>query len=143
LASTGGGCYFLSRCCIVCGYHLALQLLDAPINRCTRWSWRTNVYLHPTPRRSFTSYRNKWVLNETSAPLFFLLVQLLIAVILFLASDALRLLPDRLSFDINVCKGLGPMVGLGVTGLACVPRVPSQLVSYATQSNIISTFQVQ
>jgi len=61
---------------------------------------------------------NKWVLNETSAPLFFLLAQLLIAVFLFLASDALRLLPDRLSFDINVCKGLGPMVGLSVIGLS-------------------------
>ncbi|KAF5392721.1 hypothetical protein D9757_000825 [Collybiopsis confluens] len=61
---------------------------------------------------------NKWVLNATEAPLFFLLTQFIIAVILFVISDALRLLPDRLAFDINVCKGLVPMVGLSVVGLS-------------------------
>lgn len=61
---------------------------------------------------------NKWVLNKTDAPLFFLFTQLVIAVVLFLISDAMRLLPDRLAFDINVCKGLVPMVGLSVVGLS-------------------------
>ncbi|KAL4269457.1 Triose Phosphate/Phosphate Translocator [Pleurotus pulmonarius] len=61
---------------------------------------------------------NKKVLNETTTPLFFLFCQLFIAVILFLASDALRLLPDRLTFDINTCKGLVPMVSLNVVGLS-------------------------
>ncbi|KNZ75386.1 GDP-fucose transporter 1 [Termitomyces sp. J132] len=61
---------------------------------------------------------NKWVLNVTSAPLFFLWTQLIIAVVLFVASDALRLLPDRLTFDPNVCKGLVSMVALNVIGLS-------------------------
>ncbi|KXN88432.1 GDP-fucose transporter 1 [Leucoagaricus sp. SymC.cos] len=61
---------------------------------------------------------NKWVLNATDAPLFFLWTQLMIAVVLFLVSDLLRLLPDRLSFDIAVCKGLVAMVSLNVIGLS-------------------------
>lgn len=61
---------------------------------------------------------NKWVLNETKAPLFFLTTQLFIAVLLFLMADALRLLPDRLTLDAKVCKGLVPMVGLSVLGLS-------------------------
>ncbi|KAK7460996.1 hypothetical protein VKT23_008923 [Stygiomarasmius scandens] len=61
---------------------------------------------------------NKWVLNATDAPLFFLFTQLVIAVILFGISDAMRVLPDRLTFDINICKGLVPMVGLNVIGLS-------------------------
>ncbi|KAF9260759.1 hypothetical protein L218DRAFT_1002497 [Marasmius fiardii PR-910] len=61
---------------------------------------------------------NKWVLNETEAPLFFLFTQLLIAAILFIVSDALKLLPDRLTFDLQTCKGLIPMIGLNVVGLS-------------------------
>ncbi|KAF8352045.1 hypothetical protein F5887DRAFT_10862 [Amanita rubescens] len=61
---------------------------------------------------------NKWVLNVTEAPLFFLFAQLLIAVVLFVISDMLRLLPDRLSFSLETCKGLIPMVGLNVVGLS-------------------------
>ncbi|KAF8639198.1 hypothetical protein AX17_001684 [Amanita inopinata Kibby_2008] len=61
---------------------------------------------------------NKWVLNATEAPLFFLLIQLLIAVILFVVSDSLRFLPDRLSFNLETCKGLVPMIGLNVIGLS-------------------------
>lgn len=61
---------------------------------------------------------NKWVLNATDAPLFFLWTQLMIAVVLFLVSDFLRLLPDRISFDLAVCKGLVAMVGLNVVGLS-------------------------
>ncbi|KAG5644010.1 hypothetical protein DXG03_009225 [Asterophora parasitica] len=61
---------------------------------------------------------NKWVLNTTESPLFFLWTQLLIAVLLFVASDAMRLLPDRISFNPQVCRGLIPMVGLNVVGLS-------------------------
>jgi len=61
---------------------------------------------------------NKSVLNVTAAPLFFLLIQLVIAVILFGISDVLRLFPDRLTFDLKICKGLIPLVGLNVVGLS-------------------------
>jgi len=61
---------------------------------------------------------NKWVLNTTDTPLFFLLTQLLIAVALFLVSDALRLLPDRLTFDWTIAKGLGATTTLNVIGLS-------------------------
>lgn len=61
---------------------------------------------------------NKWVLNTTDTPLFFLQMQLMIAVILFLFSDTMRFLPDRLTFDLKTCKGLVPMVGLNVIGLS-------------------------
>jgi len=61
---------------------------------------------------------NKWVLISTDIPLFFLWVQLVIAVVLFAASDVLHLLPDKLTFDLEICKGLGAMVGLNVVGLS-------------------------
>ncbi|PPQ74351.1 hypothetical protein CVT24_000662 [Panaeolus cyanescens] len=61
---------------------------------------------------------NKWVLNTTETPLFFLWTQLAIAAVLFVVSDALRLLPDRLTFDVKTCKGLVPMVSLNVIGLS-------------------------
>jgi GDP-fucose transporter C1 len=61
---------------------------------------------------------NKWVLNITETPLFFLWAQLAIAALLFIVSDALRLLPDRLTLDLATCKGLIPMVGLNVFGLS-------------------------
>jgi len=61
---------------------------------------------------------NKWVLSKTEVPLFFLFTQLLIAVLLFIAADFARLLPDRLTFDISICKGLVPMVGLNVLALS-------------------------
>jgi solute carrier family 35 (GDP-fucose transporter), member C1 len=60
---------------------------------------------------------NKWVLNKTETPLFFLWTQLAIAVVLFLISDLLRVFPDRLTFDLKTCKGLVPTVGLNVVGL--------------------------
>jgi GDP-fucose transporter C1 len=63
---------------------------------------------------------NKWVLNVTDAPLFFLWTQLMIAVLLFGVSDVLRLLPDRLTFDPKVCRGLVAMVGLSILSLAFV-----------------------
>ncbi|KAI0826054.1 hypothetical protein BC629DRAFT_1452693 [Irpex lacteus] len=61
---------------------------------------------------------NKWVLNDTTVPLFFLFMQLAIAVVLFLAAHVLRLLQLPLEFDLQVVKGLVPMVGLNVLGLS-------------------------
>lgn len=62
-------------------------------------------------------YRNKWVLNNTEVPLFFLDAQLFIAVILFLFAHMVGLLQLPLRLDLQVCKGLIPMVGLNVVGL--------------------------
>jgi len=61
---------------------------------------------------------NKWVLNSIDAPLFFLLAQLVIAVLLFLISGAMGVLPDRLTFETDICRGLIPMVALNVVGLS-------------------------
>ena len=65
-------------------------------------------------------HRNKWVLNTTETPLFFLLAQLIIAVILFLGAHMAGLLQLPLQLDLQVCKGLIPMVGLNVVGLRYV-----------------------
>ena len=51
--------------------------------------------------------------------MFFLLAQLVIAVILFLAAHMAGLLQLPLALDWQVCKGLVPMVGLSVIGLRC------------------------
>ena len=67
--------------------------------------------------------RNKWVLNSTDVPLFFLCSQLVIAVVLFLAAHALGLIQVPLDFDMEVIKGLVPMVGLNVFGLRYVVSV--------------------
>lgn len=63
---------------------------------------------------------NKWVLNTTSIPLFFLWSQLFLATILFIVADIMRLLPSsaRLSFSFTTSKGLVPMVALNVLSLA-------------------------
>lgn len=62
-------------------------------------------------------YRNKWVLQSTSAPLFFLFTQLMIAVVLFLASHAAKLIQVPLYVDVQLIKGLAPMITLNVVGL--------------------------
>ena len=57
------------------------------------------------------------------SPLFFLLSQLVIAVVLFLIAHTAGLLQVPLQVDMEVCKGLIPMVGLNVVGLRYVnPR---------------------
>jgi GDP-fucose transporter C1 len=61
---------------------------------------------------------NKWVLQTTSVPLFFLFAQLVIAVILFLASHAVGLIQIPLHIDGQLLKGLAPMVALNVVGLS-------------------------
>jgi solute carrier family 35 (GDP-fucose transporter), member C1 len=61
---------------------------------------------------------NKWVLNTTDTPLFFLWTQLAIAALLFVVCDLFRALPDRLSFDMATAKEMGAVVGLNVVGLS-------------------------
>ncbi|KAI0080443.1 hypothetical protein K474DRAFT_1657867 [Panus rudis PR-1116 ss-1] len=61
---------------------------------------------------------NKWVLNETDVPLFFLCCQLFVAVILFLIAHMAGLVQLPIKLDLEVCKGLIPMVGLNVVGLS-------------------------
>ncbi|CAL1709549.1 unnamed protein product [Somion occarium] len=61
---------------------------------------------------------NKWVLNSTEVPLSFLFCQLVIAVLLFLVAHVTGLIKLPLEFDLQVCKGLIPMVGLNVIGLS-------------------------
>jgi hypothetical protein len=63
---------------------------------------------------------NKWVLNETKAPLFFLLTQIVIAVVLFLLSHIMRLIELPMALNWQLCKGLFPMVSLSVIGLRFV-----------------------
>ena len=63
---------------------------------------------------------NKWVLNTTEAPLFFLLAQVIIAVGLFLASNALGVIKVPLEVDMQLIRGLTPMVALSVIGLRSV-----------------------
>jgi GDP-fucose transporter C1 len=59
---------------------------------------------------------NKWVLLTTSIPIFFLFVQLSIAVILLLLCQALKLitLPH---WDPKTAKALLPLIGINVSGL--------------------------
>ncbi|KAG9009971.1 hypothetical protein FRB90_008053 [Tulasnella sp. 427] len=62
---------------------------------------------------------NKWVLNKTDVPLFFLFTQLVIAVVLFgglHVSGFFFRLPER-PMDSALLKGLAPMVILGVVNL--------------------------
>jgi solute carrier family 35 (GDP-fucose transporter), member C1 len=60
---------------------------------------------------------NKWVLIKTTTPLFFLLAQLLIAVLMFLLTNALGLFKISLNLNWDVCTGLWPMIALNVVGL--------------------------
>lgn len=82
------------------------------------------------------------MLNATDAPLFFLWTQLMIAVVLFMISDLLRFLPDRLTFDFAVCKGLVAMVGLNVIGLRFVCFHSTPTLS-ANLNSLPSTKQLQ
>ncbi|KAI0057314.1 hypothetical protein BV25DRAFT_1892899 [Artomyces pyxidatus] len=61
---------------------------------------------------------NKWVLNVTTAPLFFLFTQLVIAVLLFLASHVLNIVRVPMKFDLPLIKGLTPLVLLNVVALS-------------------------
>lgn len=60
---------------------------------------------------------NKWVLNTTTTPLFFLFLQLLVAVILLLLSRALGILKFPVIPTMQILKGLAPLACLSVLGL--------------------------
>jgi len=62
---------------------------------------------------------NKWVLNQTAIPLFFLFTQLIIAVILFAtlhSTGYIFRIPER-PLDATLYKGLAPMVFMNVLNL--------------------------
>ncbi|KAG8738351.1 hypothetical protein FRC10_006958 [Ceratobasidium sp. 414] len=61
---------------------------------------------------------NKWVLNGTKTPLFFLLTQLIIACILFLACHVLGFLKLPRTLDIHIVRGLAPLIACNVLGLS-------------------------
>ncbi|KAG8835832.1 hypothetical protein FRC17_000796 [Serendipita sp. 399] len=61
---------------------------------------------------------NKWVLISTETPLFFLLAQLVIAILMFLVTHALGIFKVSLSLQWDVCVGLWPMIFLNVLGLS-------------------------
>ncbi|CAG7850417.1 SubName: Full=Related to GDP-fucose transporter {ECO:0000313/EMBL:CCA69630.1} [Serendipita indica DSM 11827] len=61
---------------------------------------------------------NKWVLLKSTTPLFFLLAQLLIAVVLFLITHALGLFKISVFLQWDVCVGLWPMILANVIGLS-------------------------
>lgn len=61
---------------------------------------------------------NKWVLNSTDTPLFFLFTQLVLAVLLFLVGHAANLYKVPLHFDKQIMQGLIPTVSLNVVGLS-------------------------
>ncbi|CCM05413.1 uncharacterized protein FIBRA_07630 [Fibroporia radiculosa] len=87
---------------------------------------------------------NKWVLNSTKVPLFFLDAQLFIAVILFLVAHMLGLVQLPLRLDMQVCKGLVPMVGLNILGLS-FSNYTLQLVDasfYAVARGMVLPFTV-
>lgn len=81
-----------------------------------RWLWRAHTF-HLSFAKDLLSTRNKWVLQSTSAPLFFLFTQLLIAVLLFLASHAIGLVLIPLFIDGQLLKGLAANVVLNVVAL--------------------------
>ncbi|EJU01427.1 hypothetical protein DACRYDRAFT_95062 [Dacryopinax primogenitus] len=60
---------------------------------------------------------NKWVLDKTTLPLFFLFVQLVIAVLLLLLAHLVGFLRLPAHLDIGVCRGLAPLVAINVLGL--------------------------
>ncbi|KAI0050326.1 hypothetical protein FA95DRAFT_1536656 [Auriscalpium vulgare] len=61
---------------------------------------------------------NKWVLNVTTAPLFFLLTQLVIAILLFLLVHVIGMVRVPMRFDWPLLKGLAPLVLLNVVALS-------------------------
>ncbi|QRW25770.1 Triose-phosphate Transporter family [Rhizoctonia solani] len=60
---------------------------------------------------------NKWVLNETDAPVFFLFCQLVVAVLLFVIAHVVGILKLPRMVDGPLLKGLMPMIAVNVLGL--------------------------
>ncbi|KAF7800233.1 hypothetical protein EIP86_011480 [Pleurotus ostreatoroseus] len=85
---------------------------------------------------------NKWVLNDTDVPLFFLFTQLLIAVFLFLAAHAAGLLQVPFDFSPQLIKGLLPTVCLNVVGLRQVTVLAYSFSNYTLKYVDASFYQV-
>ncbi|KAB5590857.1 GDP-fucose transporter 1 [Ceratobasidium theobromae] len=60
---------------------------------------------------------NKWVLNETDTPVFFLFCQLVVAVLMFVVAHVVGLLRLPRMVDAALLKGLAPMITVNVLGL--------------------------
>ncbi|VDB85138.1 unnamed protein product [Peniophora sp. CBMAI 1063] len=60
---------------------------------------------------------NKWVLNTTTVPLFFLWTQLTIAVVLFLIAHAAKVVSVPMHVSKELIQGLGPLMILNLIGL--------------------------
>ncbi|CEL58969.1 GDP-fucose transporter 1 OS=Mus musculus GN=Slc35c1 PE=2 SV=1 [Rhizoctonia solani AG-1 IB] len=60
---------------------------------------------------------NKWVLNETDVPVFFLFCQLVVAVLLFVIAHVVGILKLPKMVDGPLLKGLMPMITVNVLGL--------------------------
>ncbi|CUA73221.1 GDP-fucose transporter 1 [Rhizoctonia solani] len=60
---------------------------------------------------------NKWVLNETDTPVFFLFCQLVVAVLLFVVAHVVGIVKLPRMVDGPLLKGLMPMITINVLGL--------------------------
>ncbi|QRV95555.1 GDP-fucose transporter 1 [Ceratobasidium sp. AG-Ba] len=63
-------------------------------------------------------FSNKWVLNGTKTPLFFLLTQLIIACILFVFAHILGFFKLPRTLDMHIVRGLAPLIACNVLGLS-------------------------
>jgi len=66
---------------------------------------------------------NKWVLNTTNVPLFFLFFQLVIASVLFIIFHVAGIYKVPFDFNLELMRGLAPMIGLNVMSLTFVLSV--------------------
>ncbi|KAF8607207.1 hypothetical protein BDV93DRAFT_520092 [Ceratobasidium sp. AG-I] len=60
---------------------------------------------------------NKWVLNTTTIPVFFLFCQILVAILLFVVAHIVGMLRLPRMVDMALLKGLAPMITINVLGL--------------------------
>ena len=60
---------------------------------------------------------NKWVLNGTDTPVFFLFCQLLVAILLFVGAHIVGILKLPRMVDMQLLKGLAPLITVNVLGL--------------------------
>ncbi|QRV84791.1 GDP-fucose transporter 1 [Ceratobasidium sp. AG-Ba] len=60
---------------------------------------------------------NKWVLNKTDIPVFFLFCQIVVAVLLFVGAHIFGLLRLPRMVDMALLKGLAPLITVNVLGL--------------------------
>jgi hypothetical protein len=93
---------------------LIASFIDGPCVRTTSSLLASLGLASPWPVKI---YRNKWVLDKTSIPVFFLEVQLLIAVVMLAFSKWLGFFDISLTLERDTCKALIPMIAINVLGL--------------------------